>query len=239
MRLRPKIRTRPETAPAIASELIRAGAEVNAPGQIQQGETPLHQAVSNNNVEVAEVLLKAGADPEITGRFDGTLDTALGYALFFGLNDHLPTFRLNCPELLIGHGAKVYLPFAAALNDLHNVRKFFFPDHSLHPAAGLAPSEITLQQAFLFACRHGHYQICEYLLYRGAKVNAALDFFQYQKVTGLHLACEKGLNPDLIRLLLRNGADLKARDEVYQASPAGWAMFFGQDQAFDLLHGRK
>jgi hypothetical protein len=54
----------PETAAEIAVLLIEKGSAVDATEQEDQGETPLHHAVSINNVEVAEVLLKKGADPE-------------------------------------------------------------------------------------------------------------------------------------------------------------------------------
>ena len=227
-----------ENAPRIARELIRAGANVNRNSPDEKGETPLHEAVSINNVEVAKVLLQAGANPETPGRFDGTIDTALGYALFYGQKEGVQRFKLNCPELLIQHRAIVYLPFAAAMGDLTTVKRFFRPDHNLLPSAGLADQKKVLAQAFLFACRHGQVDICEYLLYRGANINAQINFFDYPAATALHLACSQGHQRDLVKFLLEKGADPTLRDGFYDTTAGGWAMFFGQDEVYQLLSGR-
>ena len=224
-----------ENAPRIAQELIRAGAPINNLPPNEKGETPLHEAVSVNNIEVAEVLLKAGANPEMTGRFDGTIDTALGYALFYGSKEEIPKFRINCPELLIQYRAIVYLPFAAAMGDLGQVKRFFRPDHQLQPNAGLADRQKVLAQAFLFACQNGQQDICEYLLYRGADVNAQIDFFHFPSTTGLHLACSQGHQKDLVQFLLEKGADPTVQDGLYETNAEGWAMFFGQDEVYRLF----
>lgn len=224
----------PENASLIAGTLIRAGAKVNEAERPQQQETPLHDAVSVNNVEVTKVLLEAGADTEAPGRFDGSIDTALGYALFYGMDEKNPRFPVNCPEVLMRHGAQVYLPFAAALGNLKQVKSFFRPDHSLLPEAGIAPPKRTLQQAFLFACKSGQLTVCEYLLYRGVDINASIPFFHH-RATGLHLACESGQQRELVKFLLSKGADPTIKDGVFDADAKGWAMFNGQDEVFRVL----
>ena len=45
----------------IAKQLIKAGINVNQPGDL--GHTPLHEACSLGNLELIKVLLNAGADP--------------------------------------------------------------------------------------------------------------------------------------------------------------------------------
>ena len=56
-------------------ELIAAGAEVNAVGDI--GNTPLHEAANQLYVEVVNVLVNAGADTTIKNEFGQTpLDLA-------------------------------------------------------------------------------------------------------------------------------------------------------------------
>jgi hypothetical protein len=224
----------PETAAEIAVLLIEKGSAVDATEQEDQGETPLHHAVSINNVEVAEVLLKKGADPEKTGRFDGTIDTALGYALFYGTDTRLKQFFRNCPELLIDHGAKVYLPFAAALNQLADLKRLVGANGQLLAGAGKADDATTIQQAFLFACRYGHVEAADFLLKKGADVNAKIPFFTHQ-ATALHLACESNNQVGMVRFLLENGANPKIKDDVYNAKAEGWAMFCGQDKVYKAL----
>lgn len=224
----------PENAHLIAGTLIKAGATVCKPRNNQQQETPLHQAASVNNVPVTKVLLQAGADTEEPGRFDGTIDTALGYALFYGMNEKNQRFPINCPDILVKYGARVYLPFAAAMGYLSRVKSFFNPDHSLLPEAGLGKPELTLQQAFLFACQQGQIEVSEYLLYRGVDINARIPFFHHY-ATGLHLACESGQQKELVAFLLKNGANPTIKDGVYGADAKGWTMFNGQDEVFEVI----
>jgi ankyrin repeat protein len=53
-------------SPEMVKLLIDAGADVNATST--SGDTPLQFAVAKGNSEIAEVLLAAGADPEITNQ---------------------------------------------------------------------------------------------------------------------------------------------------------------------------
>ncbi len=228
----------PETAAEIAELLIESGSEVDAGEQPDQGETPLHHAVSVNNVEVAEVLLKKGADPEKTGRFDGTLDTALGYALFYGVDLRLKKFFRNCPDILLDFGAKMYLPFAAALNKWDELKSAFARRGTLHPGTGLADGQKTIQQAFLFACRYGNLEAAEFMLHHGADVNVVIPFF-FHEATALHLACERGEQVETVRFLLKKGANPRIKDKVYNATPEGWAMFCGQDKSYRVLRDLK
>ena len=89
--------------PAIARLLLEAGAEVDARtagrgGKIEVpgSETPLHWAASSDDVDVAEVLIDAGADIEAPDGSIGTpLDNAIGYACW------------NVARLLVARGARV------------------------------------------------------------------------------------------------------------------------------------
>jgi len=228
----------PEEAADIAAFLIENGSEVDATEQVEKGETPLHHAVSVNNVEVTEVLLKNGADPERTGRFDGTIDTALGYALFYGTDTRLQRFFRNCPDILIDHGARVYLPFAAALNNMDYLNKAYKGKYSLHEGSGLGDDALTTQQAFLFACRYGHIEAADFLLQHGADIDGMIPFFTHH-ATGIHLACESGNKVEMVRFLLKNGASPKIKDGVYNATAEGWAMFCGQEKVYKVLRDFK
>jgi len=220
----------PEQASEIAQLLIEFGAEVDSCEQLNKGETPLHQAVSVNNVEVARTLLMNGADPERRGRYNSTVDTALGYALFYGADEHLPRFPVNCPQLLLQFDARVHLPFAAALNRIQKVRQLLIRiGDPPHPE-----DQLLLQQALLFAGKYGRIEMAELLLEHQADINATIPFFHLQ-ATALHLACEANQRTEMVAFLLKRGADPTIRDGVYDATPLGWAMFCGQDKVYKLL----
>lgn len=221
------------TAPEIAQLLIDAGADVNATEKILGGETPLIHAVSVNNVPVAKVLLENGADTEQQGRHDGSIDTALGYALFDGTDTRLEQFERNCPELLLDYGAKCYLPFAAALaKSLHG---YFSESGQLLPhASPLADRQMVLQQGLLFAAKYGQLESAKLLLEQGAEINACIPFFHFN-ATALHLACENGERLAMVEFLLEKGADWKQKDATYHGTALDWAMHCKQPRVLAYL----
>ena len=52
--------------------------------------------------------------------------------------------------------------------------------------------------------------------------------------TPLHHAAAEG-RLDTMQLLIGAGADVRARDPVYKATPADWAAFFDRHEAVELL----
>lgn len=216
----------------MARMLIEAGAEVDATEREDGGETPLHQAVSVNNVEVARVLLEAGADPERTGRYGGPLDTALGYALFHSLDQRLPRFERNSSDLLLDHGAHMTLPFAAALG----------PDQVVDTLLELEVQaigadrqrlDLALGQALLFASHHGQKGSVLRLLAAGADADACVRFFHWH-CNALHAACVRG-HRDTVRVLLERGADPEVRDKVHGGVALDWAQAGGDDEVIALV----
>jgi uncharacterized protein len=139
----------------IAASLIEGGADPNARCEgMSHTETPLHWVASNDDVEVFEVLIKAGADLEASGGSIGggtPLDNAVGYGQW-----HVARRLVEC-------GARTKLWHAAALGLMVRVQEFFTGD-------GL-PSLDEVSGAFYQACHGGQRQIAEYLLARGADIN--------------------------------------------------------------------
>ena len=52
---------------ASAKALLKAGADPNAPGEMQ--DTPLHVAITRRNLALATLLLSHGADPDLGSAF--------------------------------------------------------------------------------------------------------------------------------------------------------------------------
>lgn len=221
----------PATTTSIVEQLVAAGADVQAPLFPKGGVTPLHVAAAANNVAAVQQLLKAGAT-ECRAAPEDPISTPLGYALFYGYRESCPVFPLHSAEVLVRNGAHLSLPLAAAMGRLDILHEFFLA-RCLGTSKGKHDA-IRIQQALLFASLQGQIPAVRYLLERGVNVNGVALLLTHQ-ATALHLACERGQQVELVRLLITAGADLRARDGVYGATPEGWAMFNGQDQVFRLL----
>lgn len=163
--------------PEIARTLISAGADLNAgtEGANDFKETPLHWAASNDDVEVAEVLILGGADLEMRGGSiaGGTaLDNAIGYGCW------------RVARLLVERGSKVEKLWHAAALGMTCRLKDFFQGPSV-------PSPTEINDAFWQACHGGHRRTAEFLLARGADPNWIPD---YAKQTPLEIASAGGLD---------------------------------------------
>lgn len=209
---------------AIFHLLLKHGANIHQTNQPKAGETPLHTAIAFQNWPYCKLLLKAGAQLEDQGRFRQTIDTALGYFLFYRNQEKEADKILN---LLLRLGAKMQLPHAAALGNLSRVKLLSPIKQENFPAE-------PLQQAFLFACMNGHKEIAAYLLNQGAIINLSIPFFSYE-ATALHLACRDGQQKELVEYLIKRGGNPKLEDSTTGSSAIGWAMHYGQDQVFEVL----
>jgi ankyrin repeat protein len=149
--------------PEIARLLIGAGAdtEIRTEGRASDtspGETPLHWAASNDDADVAEVLIDGGADIEAPDGSIGTpLDNAVGYGCW------------HVARLLVARGARVDKAWhAAALGMLDRLEAILGDD----------PPAADVSQAFWHACAGGQRRAAEYLLSRGADLNWEPDYAQ-------------------------------------------------------------
>jgi uncharacterized protein len=147
----------PNSAMTVAA-LVAAGADVNArvthPSRPECQETPLHWAVSSDDVAALDALLDCGADMEAPGAvFAG--GAPLSHAVVFA--------QWKAASRLIERGARTTIWQAAALGLLDRVEEYC--ERQPPPS----PNEIT--NAFWNACRGGHRQTAEYLLGRGAELN--------------------------------------------------------------------
>jgi uncharacterized protein len=140
---------------AVVSALIAAGADPNIRREDgQYPETPLHWVASNDDVEVFDVLIRAGADVEAAGGSIGggtPLDNAVGYG------------QWQVARRLVEIGARTKLWHVAALGLMARVEAYF--------AADPPPRSDEITMAFYQACEGDQRQAADYLLDRGADIN--------------------------------------------------------------------
>jgi ankyrin repeat protein len=147
--------------PEIAHMLIQSGAAVDArtTGRdvTDAGETPLHWTASNDDVDVARVLIDGGADLEARDGSIGTpLENAIGYAC------------LGVARLLVERGAKVEKLWTAGALGL--VQRL----HELLDGDQFGREDVS--QGFWHACAAGQRRAAEFLLGQGAELNWVPDY---------------------------------------------------------------
>jgi ankyrin repeat protein len=172
-------------APAVVRLLVGAGADPNG-GVLGVEETPLHWAASSDDADVAVALLDGGADLEAQNGSIGTpLENAVGYGCW------------SVARLLLARGAKVDKLWAAAGLGL-------LPWIEQRLAEDPAPAQDEIDHAFWQACHGGHRRVAEYLLARGAAIDAHPD---HSDATPLDIAGSLGTQRDLlVEWLRKSGA---------------------------------
>jgi len=180
---------------------------------------PLHLAVRRKQREAVEVLLDLGA--EIDGRdLEGL--TPLDYAALEGDKESV--------DILLARNAKIGLPAAFALR-----RRDFVETYLMENPDVLKPGQ-RWEGLIELASGAGSGEVIEELIAHGASVHLRIDSpsFGTKGFTPLHSAAWSG-NLEAIRVLVKHGADLEARDGTYKATPAEWADYAGRTEAGELL----
>lgn len=174
----------------VARALIDAGAPVD--GLPDDSETPLMTAASYGDLEVARVLVEAGADldaraaPDSGGVPGGT---ALMHAAVFGMT--------SIVDLLAAAGARSHgIESAAAVGDITG---WLTPD---------TPLQARLR-ALTFAADHQRLTVIDQLIEADTPIDAVDEMFGRQ---ALRLAAQHG-RPKSVRHLLDRGADPNLRDD--------------------------
>ena len=198
------------------------------------------QKTPKNAVQVAEVLLRAGADvnavADIYGGSDtlglaatsvwpflvGVQDALIDMLLEYGANLHterlvnasLGNGRGKAAEHLAKRGAPLDLEGAAGVGRLDLVKTFFNEDGSLKTNA----THKQMECGFAWACQYGRTNVVEFLLELGLKVDA-----MPYGISGLHWAAYTA-RVDIVKLLLERKAPIELRDERHRGTPLGWAL---------------
>ena len=228
----------------MAKVLIDAGAELNE---------PLAAAGSIDNRPVAELLLDRGAAIDGTGGWT-PLEEALYWnsrnaiALFLERGAKIQNIRtaaglgrtdliesyFNSDGSLKSEAGRIDWPFG-------NLETIARSNHS--PKGKQALSDCInawsqdrqgiVDNAFVYACMHGHIDAAKLLLEKGAEINAIPGGFDFAG-TGLHYAALIGHRP-MIEFLLDHGADRNIKDTKVGSTAAGWAEHGGHTDLLDLL----
>jgi hypothetical protein len=140
---------------AMVNALVAAGADIDAHAMdTWHHETALHWAASNDDVELIDALLDAGADIEHPGSSingEGPIASAVGYA------------QWAAARRLWERGARVGIGFAGALGEMALIRQYLEADP--------APAADEVGVAFWNACRAGRLEAAQYLLDHGAPLD--------------------------------------------------------------------
>jgi ankyrin repeat protein len=211
------------------------------------GIEDFRQKTPKNIVEIANLLLEAGADVNAGSDAYGGPSATLGLTSTSchpeearvqiplmellidrgaiidrpdggsAVVDSLHNGRGEAAELFAKHGARLDLEGAAGVGRLDIVRSFFNEDGSLRPPA--TPKQ--MKDGFAWACEFGRTAVVDFLLYRGIELDAKLP---HNGQTGLHWAAWGG-RANTVELLLERGALVDAKDESFGGTPLGWALY--------------
>ena len=202
------------------------------------GKTGLHWAAETDQPEVARLLIDAGAEIEARTTWGAS---PLDWAATMGSR--------QVAEVLLTRGASgLTLVVAAGLGKIDQVRAAIESGADLsgqrRRAAPEAPNDHwpadsahilgdLISDAMYAAARNGHTAVVEYLLSKGAVVDAKGVF----GATALHWAALNG-HRRTVDLLLACGARLDIRDVRFNATPAEWATEGGHKEIAGVLATR-
>jgi ankyrin repeat protein len=228
--------------PHLARMLLAAGAplDVSARGE---GGTPLVVALFWGNRETADLLAERGVLPpnlraaaglgltELIGELvapDGALAPGAGARrAYYRPHSGFPAWRPSDDPRDILDEALCW----AARND-----RLEALDLLVSRGARL-DADVYRGTALAWASSCGHVAAVQRLLELGADPNARTTFGgpdHGEAATPLHLAAESN-RLEVMRALLKAGADPTIRDARHDHTPAGWAEYGGQQAALDLL----
>jgi len=221
------------------------------------GVEDYRQKTPKNAVEVAKLLLEAGADvnsmadmyrgsttlglvatsvhPMVAGVQIPLLELLLEHGARIdepgqsAVNGCLANGRGEAAEFLAERGAGLDLEGAAGVGRLDVVKNFFNEDGSLKESAN--PEQV--RSAFAWACQFGRTEVVEFLLDAGFVLATRL---RHDGQTGLHWAAYGG-HAETVELLLGSGAPIDARDQTYEGTALEWALYGWGEGAPEATRG--
>jgi ankyrin repeat protein len=234
-------------AKEMAEVLIHAGAELNA---------PLIACSSCDNVTIAELLMDRGATVDSSVGKWSPIEEALYWnsqgmialllqrgasihnlriAAGLGRTDLIETFFNNDGSLKSTAGS-INWPWGGV--DVIKESNFNAQGRDRLVATVSSWSNDAhdiVNNAFVYACMHGHVDAATLLLKKGAEINTIPGGFDFAG-TGLHYAALNG-HREMVEFLIQQGADRNMRDTKVGSTPAGWAEHGGHPELKRYLEG--
>ena len=201
--------TLPDNIVGVAKVILDAGVEQSALNGtlmlVSTGSVPRECGMQR---PLIDLLCDHGADP----------NSAIHAAALHG--------ELEAVDALMGRGARIDLPVAAALGRIEDARR-------LLPDTGSEDRHL----AFALAAQFGHVEIVRLLLDAGENPNRYNPVGGHSHTTPLHQAAGAG-HHELVRLLVERGARLDLKDILWRATPADWARQAGRTEIEAYLRRR-
>jgi hypothetical protein len=218
------------------------------------------QRTPGNAVEIATILLRAGAEPDALADMYGGQFTAMSL-LVSSCHPARAGVQVALVDTLLDFGASVegrgsgrwvsplltalvfgYKPAAEAL-----VRRGARVDNVV-AAAGLGrlaetrsmlatADDQSRHRALALAAQLGHADVTELLLDTGEDPNRYNPDAFHSHSTPLHQAILPG-HLAVVQLLVERGARLDMKDRIYQSTPLGWALYSGQTEIANYLRSQ-
>ena len=186
----------------------------------QHRRTPLHHAAAKNRARVVRLLLELGADPNAT---DATGATALTTAS----QEQADAEIIND---LLAAGAKIDFLTAVNLGRYGEAEAMLRDDPSRIGPDGRDTIALHL------AVNKKNLTTIRWLIAHGVAVSAKRSMWDCNH-TALHMTIENGAI-EIAQLLLDAGADPNIRDDKYDATALGWAIYFGREDFAQLIRER-
>ncbi len=177
---------------------------------MRSSESMVYIAVESGNLNILEMLLAAGADPNIQGGYYGT---ALQYACHWRISE-------NTVETLLNHGARTDLygryigsPLnaACASGNIRNVQSLITAgaDVNFH-CVTVSLSDLNSSSPLITACYNGDFEIAEMLVEAGADLRVT-NWIGHSALLATILSEESEL--ELFDYLIRQGDDPSRGDK--------------------------
>jgi ankyrin repeat protein len=204
----------------IAALLLDRGAAVNGTG----GWSPLEEALYWNSQGVKPLLLQRGASVQ-------NLRIAAG----LGRTDLIAGF-FNADGSLTAEAGKINWPWGGIdVIEQSNFDRAGREKLASKVRSWANDSQDIINNAFVYACMHGHQDAAQLLIEKGAEINAIPGGFDFSG-TALHYAALNG-HQAMAEFLVQHGADANIRDTKVGSTAAGWAEYAGHLETKRYLEG--